>query len=265
MNRQLHHLTLCIFLVLGAVLPAAALPKDPSKPDAASQITEITLQRTWCYGRCPIDEVVLSADGTAKYTGKMNRARTGQYKGTFWKGEFERLAQWFESQGFFKMKDKYGSPNIDLSDHIISIVRDGQRKTIVNHSIQSSLVLWGMEAAIRGIASDIAWQPEPSGIRGIATWRPKTSSEFPGLPAFRALSNQIVIVRPDGDKQEFMLRTDENGKFEIALRPGTYNVEIPNFGRNSQTVNPKQTVVVQPDKFSDVTIKIDRLSDQTKP
>jgi hypothetical protein len=65
------------------------------------------------------------------------------------------------------------------------------------------------------------------------------------------------MIRAQGDKQEFALRTDANGKFEISLRPGTYSVELPNFGGNAQAVNPQQTVHVQPDKFSDVTIKTD--------
>lgn len=263
MNRQIYRLALYIFLVSSALLPTAGLSDANSKSDATSQVTEITLQRTWCYGRCPIDEVVLSADGTAKYTGKMNTARTGQYTGTFWKGEFEQLARWLEAEGFFTLKDSYGGPNIDAPDQIISVVRDGQRKNVINH-IGASLELWGMERVIRGVASEIVWQPETSGIHGVVTWRPKTSSEFPGAPTFRVLSNQVVIIRPESDKQEFVLRTDKDGKFEIPLRSGIYTVEIPNLGRNPQAVNPQQKVNVRPDKFSDMTIKIDRLTEQTK-
>lgn len=68
-----------------------------------------------------------------------------------------------------------------------------------------------------------------------------------------------------GGKQEFRLGTDENGKFEIALRPGTYTVEIPNFGMSWKIKAPAQTVVVQSDKFSEVTFTIDRLAEQAKP
>jgi hypothetical protein len=262
MTRLPSPLALCVVFVACAVRPVAALPGDPAV-DAASPITEITLQRTWCYGRCPIDEVVLRADGTAAFTGKGNVGRTGQFRGTFWKGEFDQLSKWLDSQGFFGMKDSYGSANIDASDQIISIVRDGKRKTVTNHW-GGSLVFWGMERAIRGIAADITWQPETSGIKGVATWRPKPGSEFPGPPAFRAFAKQTITVRAAGDKQEFRLATDQNGRFEIALRPGTYTVEIPSIWRDSQTAAP-QTVAVQPDKFSDVTFTIDRMAEQTKP
>ena len=263
MNCRLSPVALCLCLVLGAMHPVAALPGNPPV-DAATPITEITLQRTWCYGPCPIDGIVLRADGTAQFSGKMNTGRTGDYKGTFWKGEFEQLTRWLESQGFFAMKDSYGEANIDAPDQIISVVRSGKRKTVTNH-MGGSLVFWGMERTIRGVASDIAWQAESSGIRGVATWRPKTSSEFPGPPAFRGLSKQTVIVRPAGDKQEFLLRTDEDGKFEIALRPGTYSVGIPNFGIKQQISTAPQMVVVPPDKFSQVTFTIDRLADPAKP
>lgn len=265
MNRHMRHLVLDVLLALGVALPPATLANDQPKPDAAIQITEITLRRTPCYGPCPVDELVLNADGTAQYTGKMNAMRIGQYKGTFWKGEFEQLARWIGTQEFFAMPDSYGWGNPDGSDQIISAVRGGQRKTVVNH-IGNSVAVWGMERAIRGVAADIAWQPELSGIRGIVTWRPKAAPELLRPPSFRAFSKQTVIVRSAGDRQEFMLRTDEAGKFEIALRPGTYSVEVLNYWSDYRTaVNPQQTVVTQRDKFSDVAIKIDRSSDKAKP
>src|SRR5215470_6365535 len=66
--------------------------RQASPPTAAAQtITEIILERTPCYGRCPIDTLVLHADGTAAYTGKQFTQRTGQFTGTFLKGDFEKL------------------------------------------------------------------------------------------------------------------------------------------------------------------------------
>jgi hypothetical protein len=260
MSRHTCHLALCMLLTLSAVRPAAALSNEQPRLNAASQITEITLQRTGCLGRCPIDELTLRTDGTAQYTGKMNTARTGQYKGTFRKGEFGQLWRWLESSGFFTMKESHGLPDIYSPDQIISAVRDRQRKTLVNHG-GASLVLWGIESAIRGVAADIVWHPESSGIRGVLTGEPKTSAEFPRTPTARVLSTQIVTVRTAREKQEFMLVTDEEGRFEVALRPGTYIVEIPNRGRNSQTVTPQQTVVVYPDKLSEVVIRMDRVTD----
>jgi hypothetical protein len=251
------------FFILVIVALRILCPSVAQETGAAidsQKITEITLKRTWCYGVCPVDEVVLHADGTAHYSGTINTRRVGHYQGGFWTGDFEKLAQWFQSQGFFGLKDKYGSPNIDISDHIVSVVRAGKRKTVVNHSIDSSLAVWGMESAIRGVMADVAWKPVSSGIRGVVTWRPRTSSEFPGPPAFRPLDSQTVLVKPEGESQAFRLQTDKEGKFEICLRPGTYSVEIPNFGRNPQTANPQKTVIVQPEKISDMTVAIDRLT-----
>jgi len=80
------------------------------------------------------------------------------------------------------------------------------------------------------------------------------------------LSGQSVFVRAtdkNADKQEFVLRTDENGKFEIALRPSTYSVEVPLFAKNPLYAH--QTVVVQAEKISDVALQIDTPCARTKP
>lgn len=261
MNRKFFYLALALFFAVGIFSPCPALSREPSSLDSASQVTEITLKRTPCYGPCPVDEIILRADGTAQYSGNLNTSRRGQFKGKIHHYTFERLALWLISQGFMKLDDEYGDWNIDGSNEIISVARGEQRKTVTNQN-RGDLALWGMENAVRGVAADIEWQPEPSGIRGTATWRPKTSQMFPGAPIFRVLSRQIVMIRREGEQQTFRLHTDKNGKFELPLRPGTYRVELWGGIIRWDAVSPQQTVVVQADKWSEVTFAIDKTSEK---
>ena len=81
---------------------------------SAEEITEIRLERTPCFGTCPVDEVVLRPDGTATYIGHQYVKRVGQYRGTFPREDFDRLAELLETKGFFNLKDRY---SMRITDH----------------------------------------------------------------------------------------------------------------------------------------------------
>jgi hypothetical protein len=49
----------------------------PPVADGA-EITEISLERTPCYGSCPVDQVILRSGGTARYMGTRFVPRTGE-------------------------------------------------------------------------------------------------------------------------------------------------------------------------------------------
>ncbi len=87
-------------------------------------ISEITMQRTACFGACPIDSVTLRADGTASYSGMSSAPRTGRYNGTIAPEKFARLAAWLEEQNFFEFRPEIGRGNIDAPDLIVAVVRD---------------------------------------------------------------------------------------------------------------------------------------------
>lgn len=83
-----------------------------------------------------------------------------------------------------------------------------------------------------------------SGIRGTVLYKSKTSADF------RASSNARIAIRAPGAQVESMIEADKDGNFGIPLFPGTYTVR-------SLIHDQSQQVIVQPDQFSNVTIKID--------
>jgi hypothetical protein len=156
LKRYLIFITL--ILVTALTVTAQKRKGNPQNERArgGEQITEITLERTACFGTCPMYKITLRRDGTATYIGRRFVDRVGTYKGNVY--GFERLAQFVESQGFFKLNNEYTVAVTDLPSTITSAVRQGQRKTIVDYGNIAPLELWAIEQAIDGIVANTKWE-----------------------------------------------------------------------------------------------------------
>ena len=140
--------TLLMAVVLILIPALTATAQTSSSPDA-DQITEVTLERTGCFGTCPIYKVTLKRDGTLIYEGKRFVQMMGTYKGRAY--DFGRLARFILSEDYFNLKDDYSAPVTDLPSTITSVVRGGQRKTIRDYGGVAPIGLWGIEMSIDGI------------------------------------------------------------------------------------------------------------------
>jgi hypothetical protein len=132
-------------ILMVAVLAAAQMPVSKD----VDQITEVTLERTACYGSCPIYKVTLRRDGTISYKGREFVELKGSYEGKVY--GFDRLAQLILSSGYFNLKDRYTINATDLPSTITSVVREGKRKTVTNYGDRGPVELWGIEMAIDGM------------------------------------------------------------------------------------------------------------------
>lgn len=158
MKRHLIFITLVLAVALTAVAAQKrkGVPQNQPRGGGGEQITEITLERTACFGTCPIYKITLRRDGTATYVGRRFVDRIGTYKGNVY--GFERLAQFVEAQGFFKMNNEYTVAVTDLPSAITSAVRQGQRKTVTDYGDKEPLELWAIEHAIDGIVANTKWE-----------------------------------------------------------------------------------------------------------
>jgi hypothetical protein len=98
-----------------------------------------------------------------------------------------------------------------------------------------------------------------SGVRGVATAGPISPVERPGVPNTRPLSNALITVQPAGGGQEIArTRTGRDGRFEIALSPGTYLlVPLPPEPAARLPRAEPRTVRVQEGKFTEVVVEYD--------
>lgn len=90
-----------------------------------------SLERTPCFGKCPAYTVVIHADGSARYTGRSNAPREGEFTGTVDKTTMQALFDRASSIGFFGFEDKYDAQVTDIPSTIIRMNADGKDKKVV--------------------------------------------------------------------------------------------------------------------------------------
>lgn len=134
-----------------------ALPQPTIiNPLPKATVTEITLERTACFGFCPIYKVILRSDGTATYIGVNFVERQGTYKGYI--SGFEHLAKIIEARRYFSFSNNYTRPITDLPTAITSVVRNGKRKTVQNYANSGPIELWEIETLIDGLVANVSWE-----------------------------------------------------------------------------------------------------------
>lgn len=156
LKRPLISACLVLALILTALAQKGGSNSQADRRRGGEQITEITLERTACFGTCPMYKVTLKADGTFTYEGKEYVEHKGRYKGRFY--GFNRLAQLVEKYGYFSMKDDYSVSMTDLPSTITSVVRNGRRKRITNYGDSGPLELWAIEQAVDGVLANAKFE-----------------------------------------------------------------------------------------------------------
>jgi hypothetical protein len=129
-------LTLALFLSL--ILTSGA---DATAPDATA-IDTITLERTACFGTCPVYKLIVRRNGTVSYDGKQFVKVSGQRSRRISRARFQQLAREIEKINFFSFKDEYlskampdGSIRVvtDLPTTITTVQTGAVRKTVRNY------------------------------------------------------------------------------------------------------------------------------------
>ena len=233
------------------------------KPEPGENISEIRVERTACLGACPQDEIVLRADGTAQYQGKLFTEKTGTYTSRVNTGDWQKLAAIFDAQ-FFELKDFDSVAPPDKPSFITTAVRNGESKKVVNYG-DVAPQLWNLQMVIRGVASQIKWKKVAmkgkSGVWGNATLSMiGGAAPPPGMrikPNLSPMQNTpIVVETPDG-KEIARATTDKDGDFEIALPPGDYFL-FPGAHKDGENAMPfirsRQPVTVKANRWTQAQV-----------
>jgi hypothetical protein len=111
-------------------------------------ITEIGMERTQCYGRCPAYTVVIRKDGTLHYRGEQNAKLQGWHTGKADKWELKNLFQFIRDSDYFAMQDEYLAPETDSPTVYTYVVQNGKKKIISNYANGGPTKLWAIEQLI---------------------------------------------------------------------------------------------------------------------
>jgi len=124
-------------------------------------VTEIGLERTPCFGDCPVYSVVIKSDGTFRYVGEENVARKGTHTGEISTWDFNQLAEFIVESGYMNLDSSYDAPITDLPAAYTTVVLNGKRKLVRNYGGLGPVRLWMLEQAIDATLQQAQWGPRP--------------------------------------------------------------------------------------------------------
>ena len=94
-----------------------------------------------------------------------------------------------------------------------------------------------------------------SGIRGQALAGPQCPVEIQGSPCPPVPYEGTVVATGVESGAEHTIDTDADGRFELPLEPGTYEVSI--VSDTSPPFAKPQTVTVEAGSFAEITVSVD--------
>jgi hypothetical protein len=94
-----------------------------------------------------------------------------------------------------------------------------------------------------------------SGIRGRALAGPQCPVEIAGSPCPDLPWQGTVVATDSASGEEHAVMTDAEGRFELRLDPGTYEVSI-DAGSSPPFAKP-QTVTVEEGSFTEIVVSVD--------
>ena len=118
---------------MNAVIALIAAAQLHSALAQAQTTPVITLERTACFGVCPVYTVTIQDDGTVQYQGVQHVRVAGVH---MWKIEplaVDALARGMQKAGFFEMKDAYRMPVTDMPTTYTTLTIGGRTKRITDY------------------------------------------------------------------------------------------------------------------------------------
>ncbi|MBW8051199.1 MAG: hypothetical protein FVQ77_12830 [Cytophagales bacterium] len=119
--------------------------------------TVITLQKTMCYGKCPVYTITIHGDGQSVYVGKKNVDKIGKYQKKLKISEVENLIKAFEDANFYNFKDEYSAKVTDLPTTYITYTVNEKTKRIKDY-YGAPDELKKLEKMVEKIASSEGWE-----------------------------------------------------------------------------------------------------------
>lgn len=110
---------------------------DPAAPASAADTSVVTLERTPCFGTCPVYRVAISRSGAVRFAGKNHVTQQGEARAEIPAARVDSLLHELEAGGYFGFADAYvmdspacGQYATDSPTVITTATAGGRSKTI---------------------------------------------------------------------------------------------------------------------------------------
>jgi Domain of unknown function (DUF6438) len=162
-------------IILAALLPALAIAQANGRfqsIEASKQVvppdTLITLERTVCYGTCPIYKMTISSNGSVVFEGRRFVKKVGTAKSAISQEQLRVLLAAFEKIRYFELRDRYEQPEdgceqwvTDNPSAITSLTLNGKSKSVRHYhgcsGIEVLTELGKLEQAIDDAVNSAQW------------------------------------------------------------------------------------------------------------
>lgn len=131
-----------------------ALVVVQDRPTDAEQPIEITLERTACFGSCPVYTVTIDGDGAVTYDGRQFVRVSGRKTARITRDTVRALAAEFARIDFFALKDEYTAMVSDLPTVYVTLRQGDRTKRVKDY--------FGAPPALRNLERHI---DEAAGVR----------------------------------------------------------------------------------------------------
>jgi hypothetical protein len=115
------------FFVLWFTVSCAGLTEIPD------EILWIEMEKTPCYGACPVYTIRIARNGQGVFRGIENTRYTGTYSFRLHRKEKDALESAFRETGFFDLEDRYHAYVSDLPTTYLTLRSGGREKKITDY------------------------------------------------------------------------------------------------------------------------------------
>lgn len=121
-----------IFLILLLLLQCKSKKNSADQQSKVPKDFSFSLERTPCFGSCPVYKLTVNAVGKVDYYGSSFAEPTGKHEKQLSKEQLGSLHQLLSSNAFFEFADKYDNQGItDLPSTILGYTANGQSKQVL--------------------------------------------------------------------------------------------------------------------------------------
>ena len=163
---MLNNILKSVGLLAVCLLGAAAIQAQDTEPGVA-----ITLERTACFGSCPVYSVTIMEDGTVHYNGERFVDVTGEQTYELDPATVQTMVDAIAEAGYFEWDEAYDAMTVsDLPYIITSVTRDGETHRINHYTGDGSapLELSLLETWIDAMASTSMWTGSELGLESLS-------------------------------------------------------------------------------------------------
>lgn len=148
-----------VILILLFTVSACSGSKKTSVPYEPEATDRLMLQRTGCYGTCPIYEIVIFGNGIVSYEGKRYTDKTGKFVGQLDAESTQALFEKAASLAWEKYPDEFPIDNVDFPQFFIGIEIENISNKVKANS-QSAVELIDLSKEIDEKVEGLSWKPQ---------------------------------------------------------------------------------------------------------